>query len=79
MEIMRSLSEFMNPDLSTYIYGDDKKFLHFRYFKIMEFDEYISPQGQKEGYKDVVLLFTQELHLGRQWKLLDQVANEPNN
>lgn len=67
---MRSLSEFMNPDLSTYIYGDDKKFLYFRYFKTIDFEEYMSPLGEKEGYRDVILIFKKELHMGRQYKLL---------
>jgi hypothetical protein len=62
---VRSLSEFMHPDLSMYIYGDDKKFLHFRYFKIIDFQEYMTVSAEKEGYKDVVLVFGQDIHLAR--------------
>lgn len=79
-EIMRSMSEFMNPDLSTQIYGDDKKFLHLRYFQVLENLELFNlvPSQDKDRVQ-IVVLFSQELHFGRQWALLEKINNDPNS
>ena len=73
---MKILSEFMNPKLSSYIFGDEKKFLFFKYCRSSEFEEFFAKEASTN---DIILSITEEVIMGRQHKLLQRFGSNPNN